>query len=97
MKIPIQTQPLIQTSGVNPVKEQTLPKQKEGIQPLLTKPTTDRSTGYMPETSTMPDHTIRPNLNAEQVSFNPNPLIKPPSRLPDVKTKDNRRMTLDLD
>ena len=29
--------------------------------------------------------------------YYPDPLIKPPSRLPDVKTQDNRRMTFDLD
>ena len=97
MKIPIQAQPLIQTSMVNQVKEQTLPKQKEVIQPPLTMPTTDRSIGHVPETHIMPDHTIRTKLNAEQVPFYPDPLIKPPPRLPVVKTPDNRRMTLDLE
>ena len=95
MKIPIQTPSLIQTSGVNPVKEQTLQKQKEVIQPPLTKPTTARSIGHMPETHIMPDHAIRPKLNAEQVPFYPDPLIKPPPRLPDIKTQDTSRMTLD--
>ena len=36
-------------------------------------------------------------MNAEQVPFYPDPLIKLPPRLPDIKTQDNRRMTLDLD
>ena len=45
----------------------------------------------------MPDHTIRPKLNAKQVPFYPDPLIKSPPRLPDIKTLDSRRMTLDLD
>ena len=45
----------------------------------------------------MPDHTIRPKMNAEQVSFYPDPLINPHPRLPDIKTQDNRRMTSDLD
>ena len=40
MKIPVQTQSQIQTSGVNLVQEHTLPKQKEGILPPVTKPTT---------------------------------------------------------
>ena len=40
----------------------------------------------------MPDHTIRPKMNIEQDS-----LIKPSPRPPDIKTQDNRRMTLDLD
>ena len=33
MKIPVQIQPQIQTSGVDQVKEQILPKQKEVMQP----------------------------------------------------------------
>ena len=72
-----QTQTQIQTSGVDQVKEQTIPKQKEVIQPLLTKLTTDRSIGHMPETHIMPDHTIRPNIDAGQVLFYPDPLINP--------------------
>ena len=63
----------------------------------LTKPTTDRSIGHMQETSILPDHTIRPKLNAEQVPFYPDLLITPPLRPTDVKTQDKRRMTLDLD
>ena len=59
MKIPVQIQPQIQTSGVNQVKEQGLSKQKEVIQPPLTKSTTDRSTGHMSETHIMPDSTTR--------------------------------------
>ena len=51
MKIPVQTQPQIHTSGVNQVKEQTLPKQKEGIQPPLTKQATDRSKGHIARNS----------------------------------------------
>ena len=60
IKIPVQTQPQIQTSGVNQVKEKTLSKQEEGVQPPLTKPTTGRSIGHVPEICIMPDHTIRP-------------------------------------
>ena len=78
MKISVEIPPLIQTSGVNPIREQTLPKQKEVIQPPSTKPTTDRSIGHMPETCIMPDHAIKPKMNAEQVPFYPDPLIKPP-------------------
>ena len=62
------------------------------VQPLLTKLTTDRSIGHMPETY----HTIRPKINTRQVPFYPIPLIKSPPRLPDIKPQDNRRMTLDL-
>ena len=59
MKILVQIQPQIQTSGVDQVKEQTLPKQKEVVQPCPTKLNTDRSIGYMPETCIIPDETIR--------------------------------------
>ena len=45
----------------------------------------------------MPEHTVRPNMNAEQIPFYPDPLIKPPLRPPDTKTQDNRKITLDLD
>ena len=61
MKIPVQTQAQIQNSGVDQVKEQTLPKQKEMIQPPLDKSTTDRSIEHMPETGIMPDHANRQN------------------------------------
>ena len=63
MKIPVQIQTQIQTSGVEQVKEQTLPRQKEVVQPPLTKSTTDRSIGHMPETCIVPNHTIRPKIN----------------------------------
>ena len=42
MKVPMQIEPQIQTSGVDPVEEQTLPKEKEVVHPPLTKMTTDR-------------------------------------------------------
>ena len=87
MKIPVQTQPQVQTREVSPVNEQTLPKQKEGIQTPSTKPTTDRSIGHMPETHIMHEHTIRPNMNAEQVPFYPDPLIKP---LPDHQIQKHK-------
>ena len=97
MKIPVQTQPLIQSRNVSQVKEQTLPKQKEGILTPPTKLTTDRSIGQIPGTIIMTEHTIRPIINAEQVPFYPDKLRKPPSRLSDTKTQDNRKITLDLD
>ena len=93
----MQIQPQIQTSGVDQVKEQTLPKQKEVIQPPLTKLTTDRSTGRMPEICIVHEHTFTPKINIRQVPFYPDQMIKPPPRPPDIKTQDNRRMTLDLD
>ena len=40
-KAPIQVQTQVQPRDVSQIKEQTLPKQKEGIQTCLTKPATD--------------------------------------------------------
>ena len=51
----------------------------------------------MPEIHIMPDHTIIPNIDTGQVPFYPDPLIKPPPRLPDIKTQDSRMTTLDLE
>ena len=97
MKFPMQIQTQIQTYGVDQVKEKTLPKQKEVEQPPLTKLTTDRSIGHMPETCIIPDYTFRSIINTRKIQFYPDPLIKPTPRLPDRKMQDNRRMTLDLD
>ena len=41
MKAPIQVQTQVQSRNVTQIKEQSLPKQKEGIQMPLTKPTSD--------------------------------------------------------
>ena len=67
------------------------------IQPPLTRLTTDRSIGYMPETCIKHDHTIRQKIKTGQVPFYPDLLINPPPRLPDIKTYDNRSTTLDVD
>ena len=48
-KAPIQVQTQVQSRNVNPIKEQTLLMQKEGIQTPLTKPTTNRHIGQRPE------------------------------------------------
>ena len=45
----------------------------------------------------MPEHTIRPKMNEEQIPIYPDSLMKPPSRLPDIKTQDDRKINLDLD
>ena len=79
MKTPVQIKPQVQTREVSQIKEQTLPKQKEGIQTHLTKPTTDRLIEQLPETCIMPEHTIRPKMNAKQVPFYPDPVSETPS------------------
>ena len=60
MKASTHGQPQVQSRKISQIKEQTLSKQKEGIQIPLTKPTTDRLIGQLPETCIMPEHTIRP-------------------------------------
>ena len=71
---------------VSQIKEQTLPKQKEGLKIPFTKPTTDRHLGQMPETFIMPEHTIRPKVIETQIPIYPDPLMKPSPTPLDVKT-----------
>ena len=67
------------------------------VQQPVTKSTTDRSIGHMPETYIVPDHTIRPKINIRQVPFYPDTLIKPPPRLPDIKTQVNLDINRDFE
>ena len=91
MKAPIQVQTQVQPREVSQIKGQTLSKQKESIQTPLTKPTTDRIIGQMPETYIMPEHTIRPKVTKTQIPIYPDHLMQPHPRPPDVKTQDDRR------
>ena len=45
----------------------------------------------------MPEHTIRPKVTETQIPIYQDPLMKPPPRLPDVKTQDDRKINFDLD
>ena len=45
----------------------------------------------------MPEHTIRPKVTDTQILIYPDPLMKPPPRLPDVKKQDDRKINSDLD
>ena len=96
MKTPVQVQPQLQPREVSQIKEHTIPKQKEGIQTPLTKPTTDRFIGQMPETCIMPQHTFRPKMKAEHIPFYSDPLMKSPPRLPDIKAQDDRKINLEF-
>ena len=55
MKTPVQMQPQLQTIKISQIKEQSLPKQKEGIQTPLTNLTTDRHLEHLPEMCIVPD------------------------------------------
>ena len=73
----------VQPRDVSGIKEQTLSKQKEGIQTSLTKPPTNRHIEQRPETCIMPEHTIRPKVTETQIPIYQDPLMKPPPRMPD--------------
>ena len=47
----------------------------------------------MPETCIMPEHTIRPKVTETQIPIYPDPQMKPPPRLPGVKTQDDGKIT----
>ena len=64
------------------------------MQPPLTKSTTDRSIGHMPEAGIAMIIQLDQILNTRQVPFYPDQLINVPPRQPDTKTQDNRRTTL---
>ena len=52
----------VQPRDVSQIKDQTLSKQKEGIQTPFTEPTTDRHIKQRPNTYIMPEHTMRPKV-----------------------------------
>ena len=62
MKAPTQVQLQVQSKDENQTREQTLSKQREGIQTPLTKQTTLRHIEQKPETGIMPEHIIRPKV-----------------------------------
>ena len=60
MKAPMQVQLQVQFKEENQTREQTISKQREGIQTLLTRHTTIRHIEQKPETDIMLEHIIRP-------------------------------------
>ena len=93
MKAPMQ----VQSKDESQTGEQTLTKQREGMQMPLTKQTTVRHIEQRPETGIMSEHTNRPQVTEMQIPIYPDPLMKPPPRLPDVKMQDDRKIKLDLE
>ena len=67
------------------------------MQTPLTKQTTVRQIEQKPKTGLMPEHTNRPQVTEMQIPSYPDPLMKPPSRQPDVNMQDVRKKNLDLD
>ena len=50
-----------------------------------------------PENDIIPKHINKPTVTEIKIPIYPDPLMKPPPRLPDVKTQDDRKINLDLD
>ena len=71
--VPTQVQSQVQSKDENQTREQTLSKQREGIQTPLTKPTTVRQIEHRPETGIMPEHIIRSNVTEMQSPIYPDP------------------------
>ena len=78
-------------------REQTLIKHKEGLQMSLIKQTTVKYTEQELENDITPRHISKPTVTEIKVPNYPDPLRKPPPRLPDLKAQDDRKINLDLE
>ena len=47
------------------------------------------------EKDTVPEYIDRPESTGIPVPFYPDPLMRPPPRLPDIKTQNDRQVNLD--
>ena len=97
MKAPTQGQLQVQIKEENQTREQAISKQREGIQTPLARQNTDRHIKQRLETGIVPEHLIRPTVTEIKIPNYPDSLMKPPPRLPDIKTQDDRKIHLDLD
>ena len=97
MSVPTQAQSQVQSKEVVQTRGQILSKHREVMQTPLTKQTTLRHIEQKLETGIMPEHTNRPQVTEMQILSYPNPSMKPPPRLPDLKMQDVRKKNLDLD
>ena len=77
----------MQPRDVSQINDQTLSKQKEGIQTPLTNPTTGRHIEQRPETCIMPEHSVRTKVTETQIHIYPDPLMKPPPKPLDKNTR----------
>ena len=57
----------------------------------------DRHTKQRPEIGKVPEHFIRPTVTEIQIPIYPNPLMKSPPKLPEIKAQDDRKIYVDLD
>ena len=63
----------------------------------LTKQTTIRYIEQEPENDIIPKHINKPTVTEIKIPIYPDPLMKPPPRLPNAKIQDDRKINLDLD
>ena len=85
MKVPTQVQSQVQFKEENQITEQTISKQREGIQTPLARPNTDRHIKQRLEMGVKPEHLIRPVVTETKILIYPDPLMKPPPKQPDIK------------
>ena len=97
MKAQAQVQLQGQVKDENQTREQTLTKQKEGLQLPLTKQTTVRYVEQGPENDIIPKHINKPTETEIKIPIYTDPLMKPPPRLQGVKAQEDRKINLDLD
>ena len=77
----------------NDIREQLVQKQKEGI----SVPPASQNRNIECDKSTIPTYANRPWTNEPQVSFYPDPIVKPPPRPLDGKIQNDRQINFDLD
>ena len=97
LKAPVQLQAQVQIKHENQTRGQISTKQKEGLQTPLTKQSTVRYIEQEPENEILPKHISKPKVTEIKIPIYPDLLMKPPPRLPDAKTQDDRKINLDLD
>ena len=64
---------------------------------MCPKLTNDTNRGIEQGRNMIPKHVGRPQVTEIQTPFYPDPVMKPPPRLPDTITQNDRQITLDLD
>ena len=90
-RVPTQVQGQVQIKNENQTREQT-----KNLQVPLTKQTTVKYIEQELENDITPRYISRPTVTEIKVPNYPDPLRKPPSRLPGLKTQDFRKINLDI-
>ena len=80
-------QAALQIKEENQTRDQDLTKQIEGLQMPLTRQTTVRNIEQETGNDIIPKHISKLTVTEIKIHIYPDPLMKPPPRLPDVKHK----------